>query len=117
MAIIILKALISQKGPVPCQYREDNQRKALETESLFSLVGTTRLFPTTRNSELCTGYQSFSKHYGGRTVLAKSPATRRGIRCCFPLTSTPWYFLFQNLSTISSYEERLRELGLFSLEK
>lgn len=37
MAIIILKALISQKGPVPCQDREDNQRKAFRDRiSLFS---------------------------------------------------------------------------------
>lgn len=36
MASIILKALISQKGPVPCQDRADNHSKALETRNFPS---------------------------------------------------------------------------------
>lgn len=36
VAGIILKALISQKGPVPCQDRADNQRKALEVRHFSS---------------------------------------------------------------------------------
>ena len=67
MAGIILKALVSQEGPVPCQDRADNQRKALETKN-FSSIGHHRLIPY---SMAFTGYQSFSNHSGSRTAMSR----------------------------------------------
>lgn len=109
MAGVTLKALISQKGPVPCQDRADNQRNTLEAKNFSSPHWAPHAYFLQHSlwpSLLCIGYQSFSSHSGSRTALAKSPATRTGTRCWFPPAPTLAYFLFQNLSAIA--EELLR---------